>query len=200
MVLDFSRNLILTKLSESTKCKALIFFLLFCFSRGGVRVCNDAILLDLWCSFEGIFILSCSIAVLQNQAVWGVWKFSGNFSAACSSLCYSVWCLNIQVVYFCAVLEYSYTPYIVRLPPSLWHFIKGTFNQVNMVCHTYNHKKKIRRVVYLVLRAAFSCWSCFLIVLHCLAVCLAVPLNQDSKICNTVQSITGRKSHWQKLS
>ena len=146
MVLDFSRNLILTKLSESTKCKALIFFLLFCFSRGGVRVCNDAILLDLWCSFEGIFILSCSIAVLQNQAVWGVWKFSGNFSAACSSLCYSVWCLNIQVVYFCAVLEYSYTPYIVRLPPSLWHFIKGTFNQVNMVCHTYNHKKKLEEL------------------------------------------------------
>ena len=109
---------------------------------------------------------------------------------------------------FCAVfkrisvvLRYSYPPYIVRLPPSLWHFIRGALNQVNMVFHTYNCKKKFnRRVVYLVLRAAFSCWSCFLIVLHCLAVCLAVPLNQDSKISNTVQSITGRKSHWQKLS
>ena len=108
---------------------------------------------------------------------------------------------------FCAVfkrisvvLRYSYPPYIVHLPPSLWHFIRGALNQINMVYHTYNCKEKIRRVVYLVLRAAFSSWSCFLIVLHCLAVCLAVPHNQDSKISNTVQSITGRKSHWQKLS
>ena len=37
-------------------------------------------------------------------------------------------------------------------------------------------------------------------VLHCLAVCLAVPLHQDSKICNTVQSITKRKLHWQNFS
>ena len=126
MVLDFSPNLILTKLSESTKCKALIFFIIILLLQGGLRVCNDAILFDLWCSFEGIFILSCGSAVLQNQAVCGVWKFLGNFNAVCSFLCYSVWCLNIQVVYFCAVLQYSYTPYIVRLPPSLWHFIKGT--------------------------------------------------------------------------
>ena len=118
MVLDFSRNLILTKLSESTKCKALIFLLILLL-QGSLRVCNDAILLDLWCSFEGIFILSCGIAVLQNQAVCGVWKFLGNFNAVCSFLCYSVWCLNIQVVYFCAVLQYLYTHYIVRLPPSL---------------------------------------------------------------------------------
>ena len=64
---------------------------------------------------------------------------------------------------FCAVfkrisvvLQYSYPPYIVHLPPSLWHFIKGALNQINMVYHTYNCKEKIRRVVYLVLRAAFS--------------------------------------------
>ena len=51
---------------------------------------------------------------------------------------------------FCAVfkrisvvLRYSYPPYIVHLPASLWHFIKGAFNQLNMVCHTYNCKKKI---------------------------------------------------------
>ena len=47
MVLDFSRNLILTKLSESTKCKALIFFFFILLLQGGLRVCNDAILLDL---------------------------------------------------------------------------------------------------------------------------------------------------------
>ena len=51
---------------------------------------------------------------------------------------------------FCAVfkrisvvLRYSYPPYIVHLPPSLWHFIRGALNQVNMVFHTYNCKKKI---------------------------------------------------------
>ena len=36
---------------------------------GGVRVCSDAVLLDFWCGFAVIFILSCGIAVLQNQAV-----------------------------------------------------------------------------------------------------------------------------------
>ena len=38
-----------------------------------------------FCSiFAGIFISSCGIAVLQNQAVCGVRKFSGNFNAVCS--------------------------------------------------------------------------------------------------------------------
>ena len=55
------------------------------------------------------------------------------------------------------VLRSSYPPYIVRLPAPLWHFIKSALNQINMVYHTYNCKEKIRRVVYLVLRAAFSC-------------------------------------------
>ena len=40
-------------------------------TEGGVRVCGDAVLLDLWCGFAVIFILSCGIAVLQNQAVCG---------------------------------------------------------------------------------------------------------------------------------
>ena len=42
---------------------------------------------------------------------------------------------------------------------SLWHFIKGSFNQVNKLWYVTHitGKKKIRRVVYLVLRAAFSC-------------------------------------------
>ena len=39
--------------------------------RGGVRVCGDAVLLDFWCGFAVIFILSSGIAVLQNQAVCG---------------------------------------------------------------------------------------------------------------------------------
>ena len=117
MVLDFSRNLILTKLSESTKCKALTFFLLFCFSRGGLRVCNDAILLDFLCSFAGIFILSCGIVVLQNQAVCGVWKFSRNFNAVCSFLCYSVQCLNVFLFGFAVFIPPLHcTPPCFSLP------------------------------------------------------------------------------------
>ena len=62
------------------------------------------------------------------------------------------------------------------MSPLLIYFIKGAFIQVNnMVCHTCYCKKKIiiiklkkNRVIYLVLRAHFSC---------------------------TVQSITERKSH-----
>ena len=48
---------------------------------GGVRVCGDAVLLDFWCGFSEIFILSCGIAVLQYQAVCGFQKFSGNYTA-----------------------------------------------------------------------------------------------------------------------
>ena len=45
---------------------------------GGVRVRGDAVLLNFWCCFVGIFILSCGIAVLQNQVICGIQKFSGN--------------------------------------------------------------------------------------------------------------------------
>ena len=43
---------------------------------------------------------------------------------------------------------------------------------------------------------AFSCWSRFLIILQCVAVCLAVPLHQDSTIhvCNSVVR------HWRKIT
>ena len=71
MVLDFSRNLILRKLSESTKCKALIFVFIILLLQGGLRVCNDANLLDFWCSFEGIFILSCGFTKPSSFAVFG---------------------------------------------------------------------------------------------------------------------------------
>ena len=48
---------------------------------GGVRVCGDAVLLYFWCGFSEIFILSCGIAVLQNQAVCGFQKCSSNSTA-----------------------------------------------------------------------------------------------------------------------
>ena len=56
------------------------------YDEGGVRVCGDAVLLDFWCGFSDIFILSCGIAVLQNQAVCGIQKFSGNSTAVSSFL------------------------------------------------------------------------------------------------------------------
>ena len=59
-------------------------------TEGGVRVCGDAVLLDFCCGFAVMFILGCCIAVLQNQAVCSIQKFSGNFIA---------------------VLRYSYPPY-----------------------------------------------------------------------------------------
>ena len=38
-------------------------------------------MLDFWSGFADIFILSCGITVLQNQAVCGFQKFSGNSTA-----------------------------------------------------------------------------------------------------------------------
>ena len=46
-----------------------------------------------WCGFSEIFILSCDIAVLQNHAVCGIKKFSGNFNAVSGFL----------TLFYCAV-------------------------------------------------------------------------------------------------
>ena len=48
---------------------------------GSVRVCGDTVLLEFWCGFAGIFVLSCGIVVLQNQAVCGIKKFSSKFQS-----------------------------------------------------------------------------------------------------------------------
>ena len=39
---------------------------------GGVRVCSDVVLLNVWCGFVEIFIFCGGIAVLLNQAVCGI--------------------------------------------------------------------------------------------------------------------------------
>ena len=65
--------------SYTLHCLGLVWFEISCpasqdgynLCEGGVRVCGDAVLLDFWCGFAVIFILSCVIAVLQNQAVCG---------------------------------------------------------------------------------------------------------------------------------
>ena len=72
-----------------------------------------------WCGFApflvrfgGMFILSCGIAVLQNQAVCSIQKFSGNFNAVCGfpmSLCAVFIPISVR---FCGI----HTP---LTPPSL---------------------------------------------------------------------------------
>ena len=66
-------------LVKVTRCAVSVWFEISCpasqdgynLCEGGVRVCGDAVLLDFWCGFAVIFILSCGITVLQNQAVCG---------------------------------------------------------------------------------------------------------------------------------
>ena len=74
---------------------------------GSLRVCSDVVLFDFWCCFAEIFILTCSITVIQNQAVYGTYmqKFSGNFNAVCSFR--TLFCA-VFIMSFCAVLRYSY--------------------------------------------------------------------------------------------
>ena len=47
--------------------------------------------------------------------------------------------------------------------------------------HNYNCEK-FRRNVYLVFRAVFSCWYCFLILLYCSAGCHFIPVHQDFQV------------------
>ena len=62
-------------------------------------------MLDFWCGFSDIFILSCGIAVLQNQAVCGIQKFSGNSTAVSSFL-----------ILFCAVFIRNSLRFAVFVP------------------------------------------------------------------------------------
>ena len=39
---------------------------------GNGRVCSDAVFAQFLVRFGEIFLLSCGIAVLQNQSVWGI--------------------------------------------------------------------------------------------------------------------------------
>ena len=54
-----------------------------------------------------MFILSCGIAVFQNQVVCGILKFSGNFNGVCGflmSFCHDcVLFMRISTVQFCSV-------------------------------------------------------------------------------------------------
>ena len=54
-----------------------------------------AVLLDFKWQYCGDFYLRCDIAVLQNQAVCGIWKFSAKFNAVWGFLCYYVRCIYV---------------------------------------------------------------------------------------------------------
>lgn len=69
-------------------------------SQGDIRVCSDAVLLDFWCGFADIFILSCGNVVLQNQVACGFlmlfWQclyvhISGQFFHVCTPLTPPLW-------------------------------------------------------------------------------------------------------------
>jgi len=74
-----------------------------------VTVRGDAGLLDFWCGFAGISILRRGIAVLQNQVVCGISKFSDNFNAVCG-FSYVILCG------FVAFLHLPPPPYALLLP------------------------------------------------------------------------------------
>ena len=64
-----------------------------------------------WCtSFAEMFILSCGIAVFQNQVVCGILKFSGKFSVGFAVfLCYSVMTVHCLCIFLCN--------FVVFVPP-----------------------------------------------------------------------------------
>ena len=76
--------------------------------------------------FCSICILICGIAVLQNQAVCGIWKFSGNFNAVCSFValfCAVVICISVQF----AVFVHHYAP-----PPPYLGFKVTVLSRFNL--------------------------------------------------------------------
>ena len=75
---------------------------------GGVRVCADAV-------FAEFFILSWGIAVLQNQAVCDIWKFSGNFNATCGFLTLFYALFTRNSVRFCSIRTPPCAPLVMAL-------------------------------------------------------------------------------------
>ena len=67
-------------------------------------------MLDFWCGFADIFILSCGITVLQNQAVCGFQKFSGNSTAVSGFLMLFCAVFIRNSLRFCGIRTPSYAP------------------------------------------------------------------------------------------
>ena len=101
-----------------------------------------------WCGFApflvrfgGMFILSCGIAVLQNQAVCSIQKFSGNFNAVCGfPNCHCVRCLYLFLCGFAVFIHPLRPPHWWRRVLSPWQnlwYAKGKNSpQVNPVYFT----------------------------------------------------------------
>ena len=75
---------------------------------GDARVCSDVVFPDFWCGFAYIFILSCGIAVLQNER-FAVFRNFRVISMQFAVFSYVILC-NVYT-YICTVLRYSYSPY-----------------------------------------------------------------------------------------
>ena len=77
---------------------ANIFFILLLFEEG-LRVCNDAVLLDFSVVLREFLF---QVAVLRFSKTKQFVEFSGNFKKVFSCLCYFVRCLNI-FLWFCSI-------------------------------------------------------------------------------------------------
>ena len=77
---------------------ANIFFIIWLFEEG-LRVCNDAVLLDFSVVLREFLF---QVAVLRFYKTKQFVEFSGNFKKVFSCLCYFVWCLNV-FLWFCSI-------------------------------------------------------------------------------------------------
>ena len=82
-----------------------------------------------WCGFAEFFILSWGIAVLQNQAVCDIWKFSGNFNAACGFLTLFYALFTRNSVRFCSIRTPPPPPYATLVRALVFSSNKSVINK-----------------------------------------------------------------------
>ena len=78
-------------------------------NEGGARICGEVVLVNFWCHFEETLISIFSIAVSQNQAVCGLFKYFWLISMQISFLIVIILCG--VYTYICAVLWWCHPPY-----------------------------------------------------------------------------------------
>ena len=72
---------------------------------GGVKACGDVVLLNFWCGFAEIVILSCGIAVLQKPSGLQYLELLGNFNVVCGFLIILLFCVVFihNSMHFCSI-------------------------------------------------------------------------------------------------
>ena len=110
-------------------------------NEGGARICGEVVLVNFWCHFEETLISIFSIAVSQNQAVCGLFKYfwliSMQFQFSYSY--YSVWCLYVYLCHFVVMpsplcpLQRWLTAH--RIPLNIWHLSPNSVTIKNKYHH-----------------------------------------------------------------